>query len=1068
MAPRWLSSLRKFFMKRRGRTRVAHYDITDSDEDDAGCPSGARTPPTEKHAHTDWGHRAHRASARTSYIDVPISPNKRQRRRAASTPPSSLPSLVEDCACDYDLPPLPADIDYLYHQMEQLEAEYKGPRKRTAGDRPILQWAAEAEAFLAELLRLEGRGDYNTPFCHCGAHGPLFRCEDCHDVRLHCQQCILGAHDAHPLHRLRRWDFDHFTRVTLKSLGHVVQLGHEPGETCVNPRVPWGDDFVLVDLSGVHELTVRYCGCESAIQHHLQLLRARWYPATSTNPKTAATFQVLESFHLLSVQSKVSAFEYYSTLSRRTENTNVDTPKDRYPAFLAMAREWRHLKMMKRAGRGNAPEGIAGTQAGACAVECPACPQPGKNMPTDPVEAQSWLQRLCIAIDANFRLKRKKVSSDAVDPSLNKGTAYIVEEHAYKAHLMKHDTLQHGDTSDHCNNHDAVKLATLKGAVGLAASGVASVDCARHEVKRPCSTGDLQKGERYVNIDYLVHSSLQQNAPTDVLASYDIACHFDRKLATRWWEYGFENNHNIQWAIPKFHINAHREPCRAAYNLRYLPFSARDDGEGIERIWSRLNAAAASTREMGPGSRRDTLDDIFAHHNWLKVCYLPATLLKRIKKAVVQRNEQATAFAQYTASLPADATARWRAAVEAWEADGSQPNPFLIKRPTITQAAIKRQLAEEDANALKAGTAEVMHEKCSASGMLIAAIELEETQRRLKKEAASLAVHATDIQRARAIEHQNALHRRVHAWTDIQQLYMPGVAAQRQRLLAAAEDASQPFNIPLLLPSATVGSASSTPALMDIEWRLRYAQALDALSDLRGHLELRTHLYKFKDRFARGQRANTRAQTVVNQAQAKIDADAARYRAAYAALCALAVPLGKIGWASHLAPLQTSDIRHVTEGEEGETEGRRTMSWIWKASSSAPSDPSDGTGAPIDTSLQESLRVEWCKARARAARWTEEVELLLEEMRRTIVYHTWRAGMWHDVVNQVHEGRPDYLEGANAYARRQAAVRVAMRDFCAVTWRHVHQWVFLGLDATEDDLDAVAAPQVEEEASAAE
>ncbi len=320
-------------------------------------------------------------------------------------------------------------------------------------------------------------------------------------------------------------------------------------------------------------------------------------------------------------------------------------------------------------------------------------------------------------------------------------------------------------------------------------------------------------------------------------------------------------------------------------------------------------------------------------------------------------------------------------------------------------------------------------------------------RRRLKTEAASLAVHATDIQRARALEHQNALHRRVDAWVDIQQLYMPGVAARRQRLMAATESASVPFNIPLLLPSATVGSTVCTPALMELEWRLRYAQAFDALADLRGHLEVRSHLYKFKDRFARGQRANTRAMTVVKQADAKIAADAARYRAAYAALCALAVPLGKIGWAAHLSPLHAADVRHVTEGEEGETEGRRTMSWIWKAAASAPSD-SDG-GEPLDDSLQEceysgsykravcsqlpaALRVEWCKARARAARWSEEVELLMEEMRRTIVYHTWRAGAWHDAVDQVHKDRPDYLEGANAYARRQASIRVAMRDVCAV------------------------------------
>ena len=117
----------------------------------------------------------------------------------------------------------------------------------------------------------------------------------------------------------------------------------------------------------------------------------------------------------------------------------------------------------------------------------------------------SWLRRLFVAIDANFRLKRKKVSSDALDPSLNHGYAYVVEEKAYKQHLATHDNLN-VESSGHCNNHDAVKLATLKGAASLAASGVASVDCARHEMKRPCSTGDLQKGERYVDLHY-VHAS---------------------------------------------------------------------------------------------------------------------------------------------------------------------------------------------------------------------------------------------------------------------------------------------------------------------------------------------------------------------------------------------------------------------------------------------------------------------------------------------------------------------------------------------------------------------------------
>lgn len=39
--------------------------------------------------------------------------------------------------------------------------------------------------------------------------------------------------------------------------------------------------------------------------------------------------------------------------------------------------------MLKRSGRGHDPLGIESTVDGECAVECPACPHPGKNLPVD-------------------------------------------------------------------------------------------------------------------------------------------------------------------------------------------------------------------------------------------------------------------------------------------------------------------------------------------------------------------------------------------------------------------------------------------------------------------------------------------------------------------------------------------------------------------------------------------------------------------------------------------------------------------------------------------------------------
>lgn len=49
----------------------------------------------------------------------------------------------------------------------------------------------------------------------------------------------------------------------------------------------------------------------------------------------------------------------------------------------------------------------------------------------------SHLHALFLGLDANFRLKRKNISSDNADPGLGDGWAYFVEEKEYKEHLSK-------------------------------------------------------------------------------------------------------------------------------------------------------------------------------------------------------------------------------------------------------------------------------------------------------------------------------------------------------------------------------------------------------------------------------------------------------------------------------------------------------------------------------------------------------------------------------------------------------------------------------------------------------
>ncbi|KDQ32352.1 hypothetical protein PLEOSDRAFT_1026822, partial [Pleurotus ostreatus PC15] len=48
----------------------------------------------------------------------------------------------------------------------------------------------------------------------------------------------------------------------------------------------------------------------------------------------------------------------------------------------------------------------------------------------------------------------------------------------------------------------------------------------------------------------------------------------------------------------------------------------QQSGESPERGWAAMNPVASSTKEMGPCSRRDTLDDHFGDYNWRKVATL--------------------------------------------------------------------------------------------------------------------------------------------------------------------------------------------------------------------------------------------------------------------------------------------------------------------------------------------------------------------------------------------------------------------------------------------------------------
>lgn len=129
--------------------------------------------------------------------------------------------------------------------------------------------------------------------------------------------------------------------------------------------------------------------------------------------------------------------------------------------------------------------------------------------------------------------------------------------------------------------------------------------------------------------DYALLKTLAHSPPADLVISYDIACVWSKNLAKRVASYGDQlkvpGRHNVKFLVPKFHLPAHIGPCRYRFSFNWIPFMGRTDGEAPERNWAASNGLASSTKVMGSGSRRDTLDDHFGDQNWRKTCLIRAS-----------------------------------------------------------------------------------------------------------------------------------------------------------------------------------------------------------------------------------------------------------------------------------------------------------------------------------------------------------------------------------------------------------------------------------------------------------
>ncbi|KAJ7015979.1 hypothetical protein C8F04DRAFT_983763 [Mycena alexandri] len=903
------------------------------------------------------------------------------------------------------------------------------------------EWRPLRDEYLRLLLRLEGAADADLVPCpRCKTATPTIRCKQCFGGEMFCKECTVIMHAKNPLHIIDEWNGEMFSRTSLTALGLVIQLCHND---CVAPvRV---EKFVLLDTGCIHELSVDFCGCERrhSTQRRTALLEKRWYPATHDTPRTAATFNFLNLFVIQTHQAKTTMYDYYMTTVRSTCGSGKKVP-NRYPELLRMVRQWRHLQMLKRSGRGHDQSGVNGTKLGALAIECPACPRPDVNLPegwetASPEDRRRFLYILFIALDACFRLKRRLVSSELRDPGLGTGWAYFVEQEPYRQYLL---TTTNETEMSTCSGLAALDYANTKFSRGYSVTGVGMGVCARHEFVQPTGVGDLQKGERYGNTDWIFCAIMRWKHPDLPKAiSYDIVCQWFKALFDRLLKMPAAVRFAIvtslfRFVIPKMHIHSHTLACQLTFSLNFLPGAAQTDGEGIERPWANLGGVATSTREMGPGSRRDTLDSHLSFWNWSKLIGIADLLRRRLDKARVEEREQREAFEAFTAEQ-GERVEGWRAMVHAFEANPKATNPYESTAKALTEADVRLRLAEEEAARGQTSLHDV-----SPTGFIYAGLDLEEQQRRTRV-SIELKKAQTTAQKIDILAMRRKLTRGITRFRKLQATYEPAALQALARRPADPEET--PERTPLMLPSALTAEERKNGCMAGVEYTeaiARDGQCSAALLRLRNQLHIKSRFIVYKKHNSRHQGANTRSRALVARNESKIRLHSEKYQTAWNAIRLLNGGNPKAKQRQLVAEGEVIEEENDEEGwEDGDgednvagassTENRRVLSWIWTVTGTMGS----------DVEIEEALRIEWAKAYARSRRWKEEIRLLEEEYRRILLSFEYEAQRWEARVRAipVSEVELGYAQGAVAYALKQAAMYRDIAARAVITMTEVHR-----------------------------
>ncbi|KAK0496504.1 hypothetical protein EDD18DRAFT_1105616 [Armillaria luteobubalina] len=530
----------------------------------------------------------------------------------------------------------------------------------------------------------------------------------------------------------------------------------------------------------------------------------------------------------------------------------------------------------------------------------------------------------------------------------------------------------------------------------------------------------------------------------NLFISYDITCQWNINFKTRMKELPSDlrlrNDIGLSCGVPKLHAKAHKMACQCEYAIGIQSGTGRTDSEGIKWTWVVVNAIVWSTKEMGLGSRHDTLDDHFAYHNFVKLIGLGDMLHKKLTEAECQVVAYRKYHSNFTRALPKPEYAKeWMAVVEEWDRDQSKPSPYLLVAEHITEQDLKLKLKEDERCAKACG--EIPIHKISTTSCLGLGLLIEDSQYMI-----------------------------LSVWQPLRELqivYMPGIALRIEQEWETAMTTIEAEDDKLWFPSdlsKVVCDSICHLGLGEKENVLREAQCWDALAAICSSLRAEASIHAFWNEHLQGQEALSHASDVLDNWRAKQNLAAQKYRQARNAMLTLQ---GPGPWMNDLRELTAKDMlsmygsvmdiqelaTEVTNPEDQHQKKRksekhkdkpRDVSWIWLAEGSL--------GELGNDSDITDVRVHWLRSWACLLRWEEEISLLREEQRRVLVtlrycakwWDKWRSG-WNGLAAEI-------AEGVQAYAAQQRDGQLDLAEHFARKWPSEYRALVDNDEESDDDV----------------